>query len=85
MINETYLSLVNAYYDTIKPPSKKVKANMKKYRKLLKDKEDYTKEQYKSEYAKIFKELFDVIGKENLTKIFKEKILKKSMKLKNGL
>ena len=56
MINETYLSLVNAYYDTIKPPSKKVKANMKKYRKLLKDKEDYTKEQYKSEYAKIFKE-----------------------------
>ena len=76
MINETYLSLVNAYYDTIKPPSKKVKANMKKYRKLLKDKEDYTKEQYKSEYAKIFKELFDVIGKENLTKIFKEKIKK---------
>ena len=76
MINETYLSLVNAYYDTIKPPSKKIKANMKKYRKLLKDKEDYTDDQYKTEYAKVMKELFEVIGKENLTKIFKAKIKK---------
>lgn len=76
MINETYLSLVNAYYDTIKPPSKKIKANMKKYRKLLNDKEDYTDDQYKTEYAKVMKELFEVIGKENLTKIFKAKIKK---------
>lgn len=76
MINETYLSLVNAYYDIIKTPNKKITSNMKKYKKLLKNSDKYSDNEYDSEYAKIIKELIDDIGKDDLLKIFKAKIKK---------
>ena len=95
MIDKTYLSLVNAYYDIFKKSNfsveeynmvkkldKHIKQNMKKYRYLLKTKDIYTPEQYKEEYLKIYKELLNIIGKKNLTKIFIDKI-EKIYKLKN--